>query len=60
MSSINNVRNLQILYFSKKNKEIKNLKIEKKKWLDIGSYPYHSQIVQIELLINSTTKNFQI
>ena len=41
MSSINNVRNLQILYFSKKNKEIKNLKIEKKKWPDIGSYTYY-------------------
>ena len=26
MSSINSVRNLQILYFSKKNKKIKNLK----------------------------------
>ena len=60
MSGINNVRNLQILYFSKKNKEIKNLKIEKKKWPDIGSYTYHSQVVQIELLINSNTKNFQI
>ena len=60
MSGINNVRNLQILYFSKKNKEIKNLKIEKKKWPDIGSYTCHSQIVQIELLINSNTKNFQI
>ena len=31
MSSINNVRNLQILYFSKKNKEIKNLKKWRKK-----------------------------
>ena len=41
MSSINNVRNLQILCFSKKNKEIKNLKIEKKKWPDIGSYTYY-------------------
>ena len=30
MSSINSVRNLQILYFSKKNKEIKNLKNGKK------------------------------
>ena len=26
MSSINSVRKLQVLYFSKKNKEIKNLK----------------------------------
>ena len=26
MSNINSVRNLQILYFSKKNKKIKNLK----------------------------------
>ena len=31
MSSINSVRNLQILYFSKKNKKIKNLKNEEKK-----------------------------
>ena len=30
MSNINSVRNLQILYFSKKNKEIKNLKNGKK------------------------------
>ena len=36
MSSINNVRNLQILYFSKKNKEIKNLKNGGKKLPDIG------------------------
>ena len=31
MSKINSVRNLQILYFSKKNKGIKNLKNGKKK-----------------------------
>ena len=31
MSSINSVRNLRILYFSKKNKEIKNLKNGEKK-----------------------------
>ena len=42
MSSINNVRNLQILYFSKKNKEIKNLKIGEKKWPDIGIHTYYS------------------
>ena len=30
MSSINSVRKLQILYFSKKNKEIKKLKKKKK------------------------------
>ena len=30
MSSINSVRNLQILYFSKKNKKIKDLKWRKK------------------------------
>ena len=31
MSSINNVRKLQILYFSKKNKRIKNIKNDEKK-----------------------------
>ena len=30
MNGINMVRNLQILYFSKKNKEIKNLKNDEK------------------------------
>ena len=30
MSSINSVRKLQILYFSKKNKKVKNLKMVKK------------------------------
>ena len=30
MSTINSVRKLQILYFSKKNKEIKNLKNDEK------------------------------
>ena len=30
MSSINSVRKLQILYFSKKNKKIKNLKNDEK------------------------------
>ena len=32
MSSINSVRNLQMLNFIKKNNEIKNLKNGKKKW----------------------------
>ena len=41
MSSINSVRKLQILYFSKKNKKIKNLKNGEKKWLDIGIYTYY-------------------
>ena len=41
MSSINSVRKLQILYFSKKNKKIKNLKNDKKKWPDIGIYTYY-------------------
>ena len=41
MSSINSVRNLQIFYFSKKNKEIKNLKTGEKKWPDIGIYTYY-------------------
>ena len=35
MSSINSVRNLQILCFSIKNKKIKNLKNGEKKWPDI-------------------------
>ena len=41
MSSINSVRNLQILYFSKKNKKNKNLKHGEKKWSDIGIYTYY-------------------
>ena len=42
MSSINSVRKLQILYFSKKNKKIKNLKNGEKKWPNIGIYTYYS------------------
>ena len=42
MSSINSVRNLQILYFSMKNKKNKNLKNGEKKWLDIGIHTYYS------------------
>ena len=42
MSSINSVRKLQILSFSKKNKKIKNLKNGEKKWPNIGIYTYHS------------------
>ena len=32
MSSINSVRNLQVLYFSKKNKKIKNKKMARNFW----------------------------
>ena len=42
MSSINNVRTLKILYFSKKNKKIKNLKNGKKKWPRTPIYTYYS------------------
>ena len=42
MSSINNAKKLQILYFSMKNKKIKNLKNSEKKWLDISIYTYYS------------------
>ena len=35
-------KKLQILYFSMKNKKIKNLKNGEKKWLDIGIYTYYS------------------
>ena len=45
MSSINSVRKLQILYFSKKNKKIKNLKNGEKKWPDTGIYTYYTPIV---------------
>ena len=38
MSSINSVRNLQILYFSKNNKEIKNLKNGEKKYVPISPF----------------------
>ena len=41
MSSINSVRQLQILYFSQKNKKIKNLKNGEKEWSDIGIYTYY-------------------
>ena len=41
MSSINSVRNLQILFFIKKNEKIKNLKNREKKWPDIGIYTYY-------------------
>ena len=44
MSSINSVRKLQILYFSMKNKEIKNLQNGEKKWSDIGVYTYYYHI----------------
>ena len=40
MSSINSIRKLQILSFSKKNKKIKNLENGEKKWSDIGIYTY--------------------
>ena len=47
MSSINSVRKLEItklqLYFSMKNKKIKNLKNGEKKWPDIGIYTYYSR-----------------
>ena len=42
MSSINSVRNLQILYFSKKNKEIQKLKKDKKKCAGYPIYTYYS------------------
>ena len=41
MSSINSVRKIQILCFSKKNKKIENLKNDEKKWPDIGIYTYY-------------------
>ena len=45
MSSINSVRNLQMLNFSKKNKEIKKLKKKTKNlWPRICIYTYHSQM----------------
>ena len=41
MSGINSRRNLQILYFSEKNKKIKKLKnVKKKKWPRITIYTY--------------------
>ena len=41
MSSINSARKSQILYFSKKNKKIKNLKNDEKKWPNIAIYTYY-------------------
>ena len=42
MSSINSVRNLQMLYFSRKNIETQNLKMAKKKWVRTTIYTYYS------------------
>ena len=41
MSSISSVRKLQVLCFSKKNKEIKNLKNGEKKWPRTPIYTYY-------------------
>ena len=50
MSNINSLRKLRILYFSKKNKKIKNLKNGEKKWPDIGIYIYYFLTFQLFLL----------
>ena len=42
MSSINSVTKLQILYFSGKNKKIKNVKNDEKKWAGTPIYAYYS------------------
>ena len=42
MSGINSRRNLQILYFSEKNKKLKKLTNAKKKWPRITVYTYYS------------------
>ena len=42
MSSMKSARKLQILYFSKKNKKIKNLKNGEKKWPRTPIYTYYS------------------
>ena len=41
MNGINIVRNLQILYFSKKKQNKKNKKMTEKTWLRIGIYIYY-------------------
>ena len=41
MISINSVRNLQILYLSRKNKEIKKLENGRKKWSQTPIYTYY-------------------
>ena len=41
MSSINGVEKLQVLYFSQKNKEIKNLKNGERKWPRTHIYTYY-------------------
>ena len=41
MSSINSERNLQMLYFSNKNKKIKNLKNGEKRCLRTPIYTYY-------------------
>ena len=55
MSSINNVRNLEILYFSKKNKEIKKLKKKRKK---VGSNPHLYILLSATSLCTEYQKNW--
>ena len=63
MSSINNVRNLRIFFFSKKNENIRIPKNGEKKWPDIGSYTYYSSMWNSKVyyqdpLTNLITLNF--
>ena len=58
MSNINSLRKLRILYFSKKNKKIKNLKNGEKKWPDIGIYIYYFLTFQFFLLKKIVFKLF--
>ena len=61
MNGINIVRNLQILYFSKKKQNKKNKKMTEKTWLSIGIYIYcyfYSHAREVPLDITLSLHNF--
>ena len=59
MSSINNVRDLRILCFSKKNKNIRNLKNGEKKWPDMAVINTTQNDNKIKPSINLKYRNDQ-
>ena len=61
MNGIHIVRNLQILYFSKKKQNKKNKKMTEKTWLRIGIYIYYyfySHAREVPLDITLSLHNF--
>ena len=55
MSSINSVRNLQILYFSKKNEEVKKLKKTRKEWTETPIYIYYCSLHEKMYAVHKTS-----